>query len=89
MPLDIEGIRIKIAELEDAIEKQIPGYAALLNVIHKELGQQPELVYMLGDPAIAVLISGLERFHKVEVVEVREKKPISKKQGSLLSTDDV
>jgi len=89
MPLDLPAIKSKIADLQNAINTSIPGYAGVLNLIHKELQAQPELIYKLDDTEIASLISGLEKFHKVEVVDVKEKKPVSKKQGSLLSADDV
>lgn len=89
MSLDLASIQMKMAELREALENSIPGYSVILNQIHKEISQQPELVYKLADEDIAILIKGLETFHKVEVVEVRDKKPISKKVGASLSADDV
>jgi hypothetical protein len=91
--LDIEGIKIKIAELETAINTAIPGYSGILKEIHTNLKDQPELLYRLEDEQIAVIISGLEKYHNVEIVAAKSdkeaKKVISKKQGSLLGADDV
>ena len=89
MPLSIDAIKIKCAELQVALEKKQPNYIGLLKVIHTEMNSQPELTYKLADEEIAVVISGLERLHQVEITEPKMKKPVSKKQGNLLSADDV
>lgn len=93
MSLDIDSIKIKVAELEAALNASLPGYANLLQVIHKELGAQPELLYKLDDAEIATIISGLGNFYKVEIIDPKnakkDKKGISKVQGALLSEDDV
>lgn len=93
MALDIDSLKIKVAELESALNKSLPGYAGLLHVIHKELGAQPELLYKLEDVEIATIISGLGNFYKVEIIDAKaakkDKKGVSKAQGALLSEDDV
>jgi len=92
MSIDIEGLNIKIAELAEAIEKQVPNYASILATIHKETAAQPELLYKLNDEQIAVVINGLSKLHKVEIVEPKEKKAakgLTKAQGALISEDDI
>lgn len=87
--MDLEAVKMKIAELDESMEKDLPGYKLILNLIHKEFQTQPELVYKLDDAQIAVLISGMEKFHQVEIVDVKDKKAISKKDGAKLSAEDV
>lgn len=87
--MDLAAIKMKIAELDEALEKDLPGYKLLLNVMHKEFQLQPELVYKLDDSEIALLIAGMGKFHQVEITDVKDKKPISKKDGAKLSAEDV
>lgn len=87
--LTIDQIQMKVGDLQKALNERQPGYVGLLKVIHENLAQQPELSYMLKDEEIAVIISGLERFNQVEITEPKMKKGISKKQGRLISEDDV
>lgn len=87
--LDVEQLKMKVAELQESIEKQLPGYAVLLATIHKETAQQPELLYKLDDSEIATLIAGMGVLHKVEIVTPKDKKKISKKVGNQMSEDDV
>lgn len=89
MALSIDAIKMKCAELQVALEKKQPNYLTLLKTIHTEMGQQPELTYKLADDEIAIVIKGLEVLQKVEITEPKMKKPISKKQGNILSADDV
>lgn len=89
MPMDITMLRMKVADLGQAVEKKMPHYASILNTIHQELKATPELNYMLGDDEIAILIGGLAHYHKVEITEPKSKKPVTKKQGNLLSADDI
>jgi hypothetical protein len=86
---ELAGIQIRIAELGQAIEKQMPGYKGMLQIIHRELGEHPELLYKLKDEEIAIVISGMEKFHEIEIVEVKDKKTITKKQGNLLDENSV
>jgi hypothetical protein len=87
--LEISAIKIKISELAVAIEKQQPNYISLLQTVHKELALQPELNYKLADEEISVIVSGLSAYHKEQITEPKSKKPVNKKQGSMLSADDV
>lgn len=89
--LDTAGIKMKIAELEEAIKNDLPMYSSLLSTIHKETMQQPELIYKLDDAEIAVLISGLGKYHQVEITDPKDAKDakITKKRGASMSEDDV
>lgn len=89
MPLDLEQVKMKIAELSQAIDQRMPNYATMLDTIHKEFRGQPELMYKLDDTEIAQVIKGLETFHQTTIVTPREKKPISAKRGASMSEDDV
>jgi TATA-box binding protein (TBP) (component of TFIID and TFIIIB) len=87
--LDLEGIKMKIAELEQSMEHDLPGYKIILSQIHKETRGQPELLYKLNDEQIAVLISGLGKIHNTEILIPKTKEKITKKQGQTMSADDV
>lgn len=86
---NIDDVKFKIAELQKSLEQNLPGYSLLLKQIHGALSKQPELTYMLGDEKIAVIIGGLEKFHKKEITETKDKKKVSKNQGKLINEDMV
>ena len=85
----LEQVQANIEKLAIHMAEQIPDYAVILNTIHAQLAKQPELLYMLDDEAISKVVGGLEKFHQVEVAEPKAKKPVTAKQGKLLSADDV
>lgn len=89
MALDFDQIQMKMAELEQSLENDLPNYQMLLATIHKEIAEQPEIVYKLNDEQIATIITGLGKIHKVEITDVKDKKPITRKMGTKLSEDDV
>jgi hypothetical protein len=89
MALSIDALKLKVADLQVAIENKQPNYSGLLQLIHKNMGEQPELCYKLADEEIAVVIKGLETLQKIEITDPKMKKPLSKKQGNLLSAEDV
>lgn len=87
--MEIAAIKMKVAELGQALELQVPGYIGILSQIHKEFREQPELLYRLDDAEIALVIAGLSAHHKTEIIDVKEKKPITKKAGANMSAEDV
>lgn len=89
MALDLAAIKMKIAELDQSIQQSLPGYIGILNTIHRETREQPELLYKLDDEEIAVLVSGMGNYHKQEIVVPKQKAKITKAQGSQMSEDDV
>lgn len=89
MPLDIEQIKSKIAELHVAVEGNLPGYIGILKTIHTETKEQPELLYKLEDTEIATLVAGLGHHYKVEITIPKAKAKITTKQGNQMSEDDV
>jgi hypothetical protein len=89
MSLDINGVKMKIAELQQYMEKNLPEYKNILSIIHRETREQPELLYKLADEEIAVIISGLANHHKVEILAPKLKEKITKKKGAEMGADDV
>jgi hypothetical protein len=87
--MELASLKTKCAELQQRLNEKQPGYVGVLKQIHEELNKQPELTYKLDDAEIATLIAGLSEYHRREITEPKMKKPISKKQGNLLSADDV
>jgi hypothetical protein len=85
----IESVRMRCAELEQAIAIEAPNYKTLLRTLHEEFAKTPELLYQLKDEEIAVVVSGLAKFTGNEIAEAKSKEKITKKIASKLSADDV
>lgn len=89
MPLTIDDLRMRCAELEQAITVNAPEYKTILRTIHEEFAKTPEILYLLKDEEIAVVVQGLSKFTGNEIAEIKTKEKITKKIASKLSADDV
>lgn len=61
-------IREKVAELDARIKGSLPGLPVLLQEIHKQLQKDPELITILSDEELGVIVAGLEKQTKTEIV---------------------
>lgn len=75
-----QQIKGRIAELQEAIEKSIPGYQQILKEIHTNLRNDPDTVTLLSDEEIGVIVAGLSK-HKNVVIALEEAKKASKSKN--------
>lgn len=85
----VDQLKMKCAELEQALLSENPEYKNILHKMHEEIRQTPEFIYMLKDEEIAVIVSGLSKMTGVQIAEVKKKEKITAKKGKGLSADDV
>lgn len=75
----VQHVQGKLAELQEALDEQVPGFAYILKDIHESLRADPEVVTILTDEEISVIVKGLERHAGQVVVPAKAKKASSKK----------
>lgn len=56
-----ELLKARIVQLQEALQKQLPGYESLLHTIHTNLQQSPDTVHLLEDEEIGVIVAGLQK----------------------------
>lgn len=61
-------IAMEMAELEAAIDAEVPGFVSILSQIHKKLRADPDVVTLLADEEIGVIVAGLEKHTNVTIV---------------------
>lgn len=79
----------KCAELEDALDKALPGFPHILKDIHETLRADPEVVTLLKEEEIAVIVKGLERHAHIIVTPAKVKKAASSKSKTPISASDL
>lgn len=79
------SIKEKLADLEQKLRDQNPGFATVLQALHAETGKHPEYVYALSDEEIALIVSGYERYTKL-TIDVGK---VTKKQAAMLTVEDI
>ena len=67
-PRKTHPIAMEMAELEEALNSQIPGFVTILSQIHKKLRADPDVVTLLDDEEIGVIVAGLEKHTNVTIV---------------------
>lgn len=67
-PRKTHPIAMEMAELEQALDAQVPGFVSILSQIHKRLRADPDVVTLLDDEEIAVIVAGLEKHTNVTIV---------------------
>lgn len=79
---EYEPFKMKLAELEQQLEGQVPGFATTLRDIHRELARDVNIVTILSQKEIALIVSGLARHMDTTVVVA--KKSSSRKTQPIL-----
>jgi hypothetical protein len=85
----IEQVRMKCAELEQALQTEDPRFKVVLKDLHEGIRKTPELLYALGDDQIALVVAGLSKFTGVEITTAKTSAKITKKVAGKLTEDDV
>lgn len=73
-PLDkFEQITQRISELQTKMQEKAPGYESLLQVIHRNLVNDPEVVTLLSPEQIGVIFAGLSQMKGIVIAEAAGK----------------
>lgn len=81
-------IQNKLAELEQQLLDDSPEMPTLLRTIHKELKADPDVVTILTEEECAILVRGLKKQTKTEIVTAAIKST-SKKSLKNISVNDL
>lgn len=84
---DTEVIKMRMAELQESLEKSLPNFPTLLRDIHIKLRDDPEQVAILSDEELGIIVKGLERHGNLTIVNSTTVKNRAKKTP--ISADDL
>lgn len=71
-------VKLRIAELQQALLQKLPSMPTLLREIHKQLTALPEVVTALSESEINVIVESLESYTKVDLAASVSKSAASK-----------
>lgn len=83
----VEQVSAKILDLQSRLLSQHPTMPILLREIHKELLANPDVVTLLSSEDRSIIISGLEKYTKTELITAT--KNVSKKAISKMTLVDL
>ena len=87
-PASTHPIAMEMAELEEALNQQVPGFANILRDIHIKLREDPNTVTLLSEDEIATIVKGLER-HANVTLTAKAAKPTAKAKKTPISATDL
>lgn len=82
-------IAMEMAELEQALNSQVPGFHGILRDIHIKLREDPNVVTLLSDEEISVIVKGLERHANITLTSKAAKKTTGAKSKVPVSAADL
>ncbi len=84
-----EQIMRKIADLQEAMQKQLPEYESILHTIHRNLAQDESTVHLLTEEQVGIIVAALSKRTGVAITEERMEKAgkRAKKSGGLSLED--
>ena len=83
----IESLRLKIANLQQSLETEDPGYKSHLAEIHSILRSDQELTHILDlEKDLSVIFEAMRRYKNIEI-PITEKKAASKLPKGPVSLD--
>lgn len=86
---NIDRIKSRISDLQTSLNKALPDYAMILQVIHKNLSEDDSLVHLLTEEEIGIIIRGLARKKNIMLVESAVKKNSKSKMDSKVNIADL
>lgn len=81
-------IAMEMAELEEALNKNVPGFNVILRDIHIKLREDPNTVTLLSEEEISLIVKGLERHANVTLTS-KAAKPSAKAKKVPISAADL
>lgn len=87
--IEVDAVRLKIAELSEQLESNLPNYKLTLAEIHKTLRADPEMVHIL-DPEkdLSVIFEGMRRYKNIEIPITEQKAKKSSVPKGPVGLDD-
>ena len=86
-------LSMQFAEMEAALLAADPTFKTILRDVHRQLGNDPELVTMMTEDEIALIVRGLVVHAKAEIVEPAKaktvKKAVAEAKKKAISADDL
>lgn len=89
VPKSTHPIAMEMAELQAALDQNVPGFANKLREIHVKLRNDPIIVTLLSDEEIGVIVSGLERHTNVQIIAPAAIKASSRSKKVPVSASDL
>lgn len=68
---EYEPFKMKLAELSQALEEEIPGFALLLRDIHREMQKDPNVVTIMTPDEIGSIVKGLTKHMDITIVPAK------------------
>ena len=84
----VEQIREKLANMEEALEGNLPGIATMLRTIHSQLKKDEEIVTLLTEEEVCMLVRGLKKQTLTEITTAAINAP-RKKALKATTLDDL
>lgn len=72
-------LKLKLAELEEALLSAHPNMPSLLATIHGQLKKDPEQVTLLSEEEIGIIVRGLSRHTSVAIMPAAKEKKVTAK----------
>lgn len=85
--ISVDELKMKVAEMQDALLNAHPRMPVLLQDIHKILKADPENVTLLEEDEIAILVRGLEAQTKTNLATNISKAKTGKSLKSISAAD--
>ena len=86
---DAHPLVMELAELEDALNKNIPDFRLQLRNIHTKLRQDPAIVTAMTDEEIGIVVKGLITHANAEIVAPKAVKAAKSAAKKIVSADDL
>lgn len=70
---DYYDIKLKLKELEEALEYEIPGFIQSLHTIHKAMQEDPNIITIFSDEEIGLVFRALQKHTEVTITTTAPK----------------
>jgi hypothetical protein len=67
---NIDQLAEKLLELQRRLQQQQPNYEQLLQIIHRELQKDENMVHLLSDEQVGTIVAGLSKKKGIVIAEM-------------------
>lgn len=86
----VEQVKQRISELHTALTSRLPGYEGLLQIIHRNLANDPDVVTLLSKEEVGTVVAALSQRKGIVLAKAAGSgKTSSGKKLSQITTDDL